>query len=226
MVGFACNGRLMTSLLKPSGRIAPLTEEELSRLDVLLAACPGGRSLSLVQADGLLAALAAGPTQSGPAEYWPVIFGRPVDSTLLREMPHVDEAMLLLARHWNSMCDTLAAGALLGPLLVQSPKGPCGFALWARGFVGGVRMHHDLWLPLLEDTQHGPLLAPVYSLANDDASARSGPVGLREADLLDDITLALAQVYRFFRQPQATGAEGAPSRFVPSDRERRGTARA
>lgn len=207
----------MASLLKPSGRIAPLTEEELSRLDVLLAACPGRRSLSLVQADGLLAALAAGPVQSGPAEHWPVIFGRPVDSTLLREMPHVDEAMLLLARHWNSMCDTLAAGALLGPLLVQSPQGPCDFAQWARGFVRGVRMHHEQWLPLLEDARQGPLLAPVYTLASEADPARTDPVGVREADLLDEITLALAEVYRFFRQPQAAGAEGVPSRIRPLD---------
>ncbi len=201
----------MASLLTPQGRIAPLSEEELSRLDILLASCPGGHAMRLVEADGLLAALAAGPQQAGPAAHWPVIFGRPVDSSLLRDMPHLDEAMLLLARHWNSMCDTLAEGNLLGPLLVQSPHGPRGFETWARGFLRGLRMHQDQWLPLLEDETSNSALTPVFALAHRDP-AGADPVTRREAELLDDMTYALAHIHRYFRQPQTEGGAARSSR--------------
>jgi uncharacterized protein len=96
----------------------------------------------------------------------------------------------------------------------QDEEGTAHANDWARGFMRGVRLHHESWRELLDDEEHGGPLIPIMVLAHEhDPDPEMRPykdnidVELREKLILG-IAGAVTAIYRYFapqRQMMAAG---------------------
>ena len=144
----------------------PLVEAELDQLGDLLARFGGQAGINPEELDGFFAALICGPSNVLPSEYLPEILrGGVVDA--MSTQSALQELISLVTRHWNTICNTLQSGDVFTPLLLEDAKGNAHGNDWASGFMRGMDLRMEDWLPLLKDEEHAGPLVPIFALAHE-----------------------------------------------------------
>jgi uncharacterized protein len=148
-----------------------LTDAELTELDGLLARVEGGRIPNTEALDGFFAALACCPDMVMPSEYLPVIQrGETEDGDLnFANMEEASRFMALVSQHWNHVNHQLTEEEVYLPLILGDERGNReGGNDWAKGFITGTHLRHDIWSELIEDEEHGGPIIPIMALAYEN----------------------------------------------------------
>ena len=195
----------------PKSPNTPLTEEELSGFDDLLAHLPADAAMTLDGMDGFLTALLVGPTPIAArqtAEWLPLVWGgdaEPAPAPFASNQKRKRTTVLVL-RHLRSI-----AAALSGPpdawepvFSVAEVPGTHGEELadatdWCMGFLAATDLEPEAWAPLQADPDVGPGLATIAWLGGDvdvaaDAEDHPSDEELDDPQVRDQLSRAAAEV--------------------------------
>ena len=170
--------------------------------------------------------------QSGDRQAEPVLpeiwGGEMAHDEAFANRQELQEFLSLLLRHWNSIVRILQEKDVFAPLLFQDEEGTAHANDWARGFMRGVRLHHESWRELLDDEEHGGPLIPIMILAHEhDPDPEMRPykdnidAELRERLILG-ISGAVTAIYRYFapkRQRMAAGLDSERTAYRQGERK-------
>ena len=202
----------------------PLTDAELDQLEVLLAEMSERSEAvpDLEQLDGVLAAMACGPTPLPPDEALPRVLGEP--------LPFADEAqraavMGLIERRWYDVLRAVDAPVqrldderALNPLLTDweaviehTPEAeraafgevPGLGAVWASGFLQAVDASEDEWLLPADDDGNefvDGCLQLFEVLASDEAELAPEQREMSRDERLADAMWAVYDLRDFWRE--------------------------
>lgn len=151
-------------------RSAPtrISDEDLLRLAEFLDSEEAGEeALDISQLDGFLTALAVAPIKVPEAEWWPQIWGeRPrfPDSALRAQLENV------VRQRFREVTALLAEDPQeWAPIFYETEEGEVLADAWCGGFVLGMEMRRDAWLPLFADEEGFVLVLPVLLVASEGA---------------------------------------------------------
>ena len=178
-----------------------LTDAEFDRLAEVLQRCGGKHAMNMEMLDGFLAALICGPETVLPSEYLPKIWG---DEPAFDSQSVVRESLLLIMRHWNAICHNVQSDGEFLPVLLNDESGIARANDWATGFLRGMDMRRDSWLPLMNDDDHAGVLIPIMALAYEhhpDPNMRpyKEPMSIeRREQLIVRVAASVPAIYRYF----------------------------
>jgi uncharacterized protein len=143
-----------------------ISDEELLRLaEFLDSEDAGEEALDISQLDGFLTALAVGPVAVPEAEWWPQIWG---------EKPHFPDPALreqlenIVRQRFREVAASLAQDPQeWTPIFYETEEGEVLADAWCGGFVLGMEMRRDAWLPLFTDEESFVLVLPVLLVASE-----------------------------------------------------------
>ena len=147
-----------------------LTDVELAEIDRLLAQVDGGKIPNTEALDGFFAALACCPDLIMPSEYMPIIQSGETESGDL-DFESLEEAkrfVTLVDQHWNYVNHQLGEGEVYFPLVLENERGEYAGNDWAKGFLTGTHLRHEIWSELINDKEHGGSMTPIMALAYED----------------------------------------------------------
>jgi uncharacterized protein len=122
--------------------------------------------MNIEMLDGFLAALICGPETVLPSQYLPKIWGGDqTNEPAFDTQSVVREFLSLIVRHCNAICHSLQSDGEFLPVLLNDESGVAPANDWATGFLRGVDMRRDSWLPLMNDDDHVGVLIPIMALA-------------------------------------------------------------
>jgi uncharacterized protein len=197
-------------------RALPLNHAECDRVDAMLSRFRSEHALNnLEELDGFFAALICSPEIAKASEYLSEIWGgKMADDEAFADRQELQDFLNLIFQHWNSIVRILQEKDVFAPLLFQDEEGTAHANDWARGFMRGVRLHHESWRELLDDEEHGGPLIPIMILAHEhDPDPEMRPykdnidVELREKLILG-IAGAVTAIYRYFAPQRRMTAAG------------------
>lgn len=148
-----------------------LTDAELAELDGLLGRVDGGKIPNMEALDGFFAALACCPEMIMPSEYLPVIqSGETDDGDLTFEnMEEANRFMALVSQHWNHVNHQLNEEEVYLPLVLGDERGNHqGSNDWAKGFITGTHLRHEIWSELIDDEENSGPIVPIMALAYEN----------------------------------------------------------
>jgi len=182
-----------------------LTDQELARLDELLAAINPDESMLLEELDGFFAALACSPEPVSEDEYLPVVLGledrkaAPDDDT-----PDVAEIRRLLQKHRAAVSGQLFEGEGYSPVLGYDEDDQAHGNAWAVGFVRGMGMRPDAWAVVEEDEEVADALEPVFRLVEEvepDGDREPEPIADDEREAaIESMLDGVMDIYDYFRE--------------------------
>jgi uncharacterized protein len=185
--------------MNPGSHNRPLGDDEIARLDELLAAADPDDSMVVEELDGFLAALACCP-EPVPQHEWlaPVLgsgaaaVGAPAanGSTQPADAAARAELLKLIERHRTSVIGMLYDGEGLTPVLSFDEDGVARGYAWAIGFVRGMALRPDAWAALDADEELAEALDPVMRLVAE-AESRPDDDADREAAADDDVAVGV-----------------------------------
>jgi uncharacterized protein len=174
----------------PSSDVRPLSDDELSDLDDVLAALPSDGALNIEALDGYCTALllAPSPLASLPGDAWlPVVWGGDGEGTtapfasgkqrkrvvmaVLRHIRHLDHVL----HHDTKAWEPIFSVAELDELDVVDAED------WCLGFLSAVDLAPDEWSSQLASTQGQATLAAITALAGDGPEGAEMPLEKRDA---------------------------------------------
>lgn len=197
-----------------------MSDEELTRLDAILASINPDDSMLLEEVDGFFAALICCPDRVPPGEYLPVLLGD--DSERVRSLETVAEAedlMGLLTRHWNSVAGQLYEGEGFTPVLTYDESGQARGNAWAIGFVRGMSLRPEAWEAVDEDDELAESLDPLMRLV-EEVGPPEGPAGdvipeVERESVIAAMLEGVLDVYDYFRDQREAALRPAPIRTGP-----------
>lgn len=181
----------------PKSPNTPLTEEELSGLDHLLAELPTDGAMTLDGMDGYLTALLVGPPLFDriPSSQWlPLIWGGDLEPApapfqsnqkrkrstvqVLRHLRSIEAALSAAPESWEPVFSVAEVPGSQGQELADASD-------WCAGFLTATDLAPEAWAPLFADPELGPALATIAWLGGDtEAAAAAGHPA--DDDELDD----------------------------------------
>lgn len=220
--------------MNPGSQNRPLGDDEIARLDELLAAADPDDSMVVEELDGFLAALACCPEPVPQHEWLPVVLGAGAGAGAAANGAATadsagaagrDVLVRLIERHRASVVGMLYEGKGLTPVLSIDEDGTARGNAWAIGFVRGMALRPDAWAALDADEEFSDALDPVMRLvAEAEAEAGSGDVDDDDHDwepipedereeVLHAMFDGVQDVYDFFREQRERNlAPAAPIR--------------
>jgi uncharacterized protein len=193
----------------PSSKNTPLTDEELDALDETLATLPADGAMTLDGLDGYLTALLVGPVPLSkiPSSDWlPAVWGGdmvPGEAAPFASNQKKKRTTVLVLRHLQDLYTQLKTDpANWEPVfsvaeLPDSAVGELADATeWSLGFLQATDLAVDAWMPLFEDAQLGPLLAPIRLLGEGEEGGGSDdgePVDLDDPAVRDTLSRTAAE---------------------------------
>jgi uncharacterized protein len=163
----------------PKSADTPLSEDELSGLDELLAHLPADGAMTLDGMDGFLTALLVGPHRPetlASGDWLPLVWGGDGEPSPFASNQKRKKTSVLVLRHLRSLDAVLAlaqagAEAVWEPIfsVAESPEGEelADATDWCMGFLAATDLHPDAWAPLFADPELGPGLATIAWLGGD-----------------------------------------------------------
>jgi uncharacterized protein len=137
----------------------PLTDEEVKELDQFLLEAEGiEEAMDLSTLDGFLTAIVCGPKTIMPSEWlrWVWDMERGADAPVFKDQAQAQHILGLLMRHMNDIAETLhQAPEHYEPLLMENPNDGDPIPIldeWCSGFMKGVQLDADGWLPVIVGT--------------------------------------------------------------------------
>jgi len=147
-----------------------LNDAELAELDTILARSDGGKIANSEALDGFFAALACCPDLIMPSEYLPVIqAGEMEDGGLtFDDMAETERFMALVSQHWNHVNHQLNECDVYLPLILANEQGVYAGNGWAKGFLTGTHLRHEIWSDLINDEERAGSILPIMMLAYEN----------------------------------------------------------
>jgi uncharacterized protein len=196
----------------PAERIM-LTDYELEWLAGFLASDQAPRmAMSLEVLDGFFTALITGPETIKPTEAMRVIWGDGDSGPDYDSLEQAQFVTYLLVRHWNTIAQRLDGGLPHFPMLSKGGSEPDGRE-WAHGFVRGLLLRRDAWLPLVRHKEASPALMSILQLIGHEYAGdfqELTPEARTETIVL--LPLLIFAIYRFWRDRGAWSAHAEPER--------------
>jgi len=199
----------------PEGQAAPaahigLTDEEQGWLKGFLSSAQvPDTTMSLEELDGFFCALVVGPETILPSEYMPRIWGgdKPAEGPVYDSEGQLRFVLDLLMRYWNGIAQSIAEGDPHTPAMFGADDADRGRG-WATGFLGGLLLRQDAWVPLLRHRKAGGLVQVVMALYKDDPDVLGEPISpaLRQ-EIINDLPDILLSIADFWRNPQGRHAQ-------------------
>jgi uncharacterized protein len=109
-------------------------------------------------------------------------------------------------------CNTLQSGDVFTPLLLEDAKGNAHGNDWASGFMRGMDLRMEDWLPLLRDEEHAGPLVPIFALAHEhdsDPAMRpyKEPINAEKRErLFVGVAAGVMKIYKYFEAQRSLGA--------------------
>ena len=133
-----------------------LTNEEVNELDQFLLDAEGiEESMDIATLDGFMTAIVCGPKTIMPSEWmrWVWDMERGEDAPEFEDQAQAQRILGFMMRHMNAIAETLhQAPEQYEPLLMENPNGGDPIPIldeWCSGFMKGVRLDSEGWLPVL-----------------------------------------------------------------------------
>jgi len=160
----------------PQSDNRPLSDEELSDLDDLLAELPSDGAMNIEALDGYLAGLLLSPkplAEQPGADWLPLVWGGDGEGNApFASGKQKKRVMMLVLRHLQSIAwQWRQKPELWEPIFsvaeVDDDEELTDAEDWALGFMSAVDLDQDAWAPLFE--QQAALLAPMRILGSDES---------------------------------------------------------
>ena len=184
---------------------APLSDDELDRLEAILDARPEAMNLEML--DGFFVALVCSPQLVPPSTYLPVVLGE--DEPALASLDDAMETHGLLLRYWNMVVGLLASHEPYDPILLAEADEPPTGNDWTAGFLEGVSLGGEAWKALLLDEERGDLLLPIFILAHEhdpDPELRPEPIDeAHRLELFEGLSAFVPEIHRYFEPHRRAG---------------------
>lgn len=193
----------------PKSDNLPLSDEELSTLDDMLAKLPSDAAMNIEALDGYLSALLLSPTplHSLPGSDWlPTVWGGDAEEGQPENFPFASgkqkkRVILLVLRHLNSIAVVWAkqpeAWEPIFSVAELDAEDLTDAGDWALGFLSAVDLAPGAWKPLLEGADTAALLSPIVTLGNDEGA----PTDAKARDALSRAALDGVLALYAQRQP-------------------------
>ena len=126
------------------------------------------------------------------------------DEEAFASQPQLKDFLDLVMRHWNAIAETLQAGDVHLPLLLEDEHGITHADDWAQGFLRGMALRRADWGELLNDEDEGGWIIPIFALAHEhdpDPAMRPyrEPMSAeRREDLIVRAAAGITAIYRYF----------------------------
>jgi uncharacterized protein len=180
---------------------APLTDDELDRLEAfLLSDDTGEEAMMIDELHGFLTAVVSGPDMIMPSEFYPEIWGQPEFDT----MAQAQEMSALVMRLYNEVSRSLRAGEF-EPLIMERPRkrgGPIPIAEgWCVGYVRGIKLRVESWQPHLSALSEWLFPISTFGIIDGKVSAALQPKTLAEhRELCAKLPESALAIHRYFRK--------------------------
>ena len=162
-------------------RIEPLTADEMVRLEQFLEATEG--ALPMVQAHGLISAMASTPSPSlGPSAWMGKVHG----DHEFASPEEAQEITLLITRLYNQIVDDLNKGYFSGPQDAADAR------LWALGYMTGVKLD-DKW----QDSEEGVMMTMPVGLLTDELGDSEADAASMES-LLEELPNKVLEIHQYW----------------------------
>lgn len=160
----------------------PLSEAELTELDrFLLSDALPEDSMVLSELDGYLTALVIGPALVPPNVWLPKVWANGDDQApVFADMATAQRVLALIMRHMNGIVATFArAPDTFKPLfdINTYPGDDHAYVdgeIWSHGFMAGIAIAGDAWLPLLSAPALLQTFHPLRLLGANDLDEADG----------------------------------------------------
>lgn len=193
----------------PSSNVAPLTEDELSGLDELLASLPADGAMTLDGLDGYLTALLVGPPvfdRLATSDWLPLAWGGDAEPApapfasnqkrkrttvlVLRHLRSLEAALTSAPDAWEPIFSVAEAPGSEGEELADATD-------WCVGFLTATDLAPEAWAPLFADPELGPALATIAWLGGEtgvapDADGHPDDDELEDPQVRDHLSRAAA----------------------------------
>ena len=117
--------------------------------------------------DGFLTAIAIGPGLIKPSQWLPVIWRS--EQCKFEDTEQAERIYGMIFARYNLILQQLAHDEdEYGPLFWQTENGTIIAMDWAEGFMEGVQLAPEAWVPLLEDPEGPAIMSPIVSHLHDD----------------------------------------------------------
>ena len=199
-----------------------LSDPDYAQIERMLARVKGGKIVNVETLDGFLTALVICPDLILPSEYLPKITsGETEDDDLVLES--TDEARRfygLLMRYWNEINREFQSGDIHMPFLLEDADSVAYGNDWAKGFLEGTHLRHEIWTEVANDEERGGAFVPIWALAYEHAEDPSirpfkEPVTPKKReDLIVAMIAGLKRLYEGFEKDRKSIKGG--NLFSPS----------
>jgi uncharacterized protein len=194
------------------------SDAELDRLQDFLASerMPEG-TMNISTLDGFLTAVAAGPQEVPPTEWLAMVWGEGGPPfTDAAEQEEIER--LILDRYDQVWRDLAGDPPQCTPIYWLTNDDEEVAFDWAEGFMVGVYLRADAWMPLIADETNAEMLGPILFLCEDENGEPLIEVDADEADALlrsapDAIPEAVIEIAQFWhaqRPPAEPVRRGGP----------------
>ncbi len=209
----------------------PLTDAELDELEAFLTSSAVPEDcMSLEMLDGYLTATVSSPQMLMPSQWLPKVWGEDITRSggaVFASAEQAQRIMELILRHWSSISRTLREmPTRFHPLLyyppeeAMEPDAPHEAFDWCQGYMMGVQLTEEEWMPLYNSQETSDWIFPIEALAfghQEPEYAEWFDDSEKRDSLVDELPIAAVLIYRFWHERQQ---KTAPKR---SESERRNT---
>jgi uncharacterized protein len=207
-----------------------LTDEETDELDqFLMSDAVSDEAMDLDCLDGYLTAIAIGPVTLMPSSWLSGIWGNSEDDAPVFETAEQAQRIIgLIMRQMNGIIASLEDDAdafepIFGRVLdKETDREHFDGEMWADGFMRGMALCADEWLPLFDSRLGQEMLSPIYLLTGEKLTEEmvalvDTPAKKEGISLL--IPASVAGMYRYWRIKRVAGlarpAASKPLRAEP-----------
>ena len=138
-----------------------VSKSDLDYLDKWLASEESPpNSMMLSDLDGFLTAIAIGPKVILPSEWLPVLWGGGAPE--FKDQMQAQRIMETILGRYNEILHTLDTDPdTLDPIFWSKRDGTVIVEDWAMGFLDGIQLRLQHWVPLLKPGKQGVLIVPI-----------------------------------------------------------------
>ena len=163
-----------------------LSDAELDDLDAfLMSESLSEEAMDLSTLDGFFAAIALNPEFILPSQWLPWVWdmGAGEETPVFENAGQAERINALLLRHFNSVQEMIGDGRYAPLMYTMNQEDGSEFydaEGWSMGFMLGVSLFQDIWLPILEE--HPEWLEPMRFLGTEEGWEQLAEMHLDGAD--------------------------------------------